>query len=198
MSLLGRIVNLTKHKGLQCFNHLIARPFANLYVPFGCRYHQASVAGLDRDHNDVRNVDMSFPNTDECYLPVHFFPRRAFAALAAIWDHSRVDLRRGAGAMLKGSANVDDRQPVEVTSLVFVQERERLMGPARWVGTEVGRFRARPCGASRRQVAFSARLGPGRLDVGRCVATTGQLSRKSRKGPPLATTGWRAWKGGGA
>jgi hypothetical protein len=67
----------------------------------------------------------------------------------------------------------------EVTSLVFGQDRERAMGTSAMCGTEVafGAAVARRFG----QGGLLARLGAGRRNVGRCVATTRQVAQKQKK-----------------
>ena len=50
-------------------------------------------------------------------------------------------------------------------------------------------------GAAVRRGGLLARLGPGWRNVGCCVATTGQLSRRSRK-PATGKYRGRAWKEG--
>jgi hypothetical protein len=110
------------------------------------------------------------------------------------------------GAMPKGNADFDTTQPLWFTSrricsvvgtsgtLRFGQHGEHLRGTSEMCGSEV----AFGAAVSRRfgQGGLLARLRPGRRDVGRRAATTGQLLRRRRKARHGGAG--RAWKEGDA
>ena len=99
----------------------------------------------------------------------------------------RGDLRGGAGAMPKGNAEFDGRQPAEVTSLVFGQDRERPMGNQRdWVGMKL-----RPGAAVARRFGRVASGSPGSWTARRGAIVSPRLAncRADAEKPATAVPG---------
>jgi hypothetical protein len=128
---------------------------------------------------------------DDRSLESHFFPHRAFAALAPIWDRLRGDLRGGAGSMPKGNADFDTTQPLRLQQLeqnsAIRPAQERLMGTSAMCRTEVAFLGG--CGAPVWAGWPSGSAGSSTAQRGALWRNGWPTVAQKQQGPPPASTG---------